>query len=97
MITEKDLLDAIEECKHVNNPNSNTCIKLAAFYTIKDHLYPNEDGYSFANEYQGTSEFAETIRGMDMNKVLSVVDEAMGAVSVLQPRLYAGIMRKLKE
>lgn len=39
MITEKDLLEAIAECEGQRNPNANTCIKLAAFYTIKRELY----------------------------------------------------------
>ena len=39
MITEKDLQEAIAECQGQRNPNANTCIKLAAFYTIKNELY----------------------------------------------------------
>ena len=39
MITEHDLLEAIAECQGERNPNANTCIKLAAFYTIKRELY----------------------------------------------------------
>ena len=40
MITENDLQEAIAECEGVRNPTANTCLKLAAFYTIKDKLYP---------------------------------------------------------
>ena len=39
MITEQDLQEAIAECQGERNPNANTCIKLAAFYTIKNELY----------------------------------------------------------
>lgn len=38
MITKQDLLEAIAECQGVRSPNANTAIKLAAFYTILDHL-----------------------------------------------------------
>lgn len=38
MITEHDLLAAIAECQGERNPNANTCIKLAAYYTILDHV-----------------------------------------------------------
>lgn len=53
MITEQDLQAAIAECKGERNPNANTCIKLAAFYTIYDHLYGSaeveqEQSYSYA-------------------------------------------------
>ena len=38
MITENDLLEAIAECQGQRNPNANTCIKLAAYYTILNNL-----------------------------------------------------------
>lgn len=58
MITEKDLQEAIAECQGVRNPNASTCIKLAAFLIIQEHLYgqPSEDdvfpdmpAYSYAS------------------------------------------------
>jgi hypothetical protein len=39
VITEKDLQEAIAECKGKRNPDSSTCIKLAAFLIIQEHLY----------------------------------------------------------
>jgi len=38
LITKNDLLEAIAECQGARNPNANTAVKLAAFYTIMDHL-----------------------------------------------------------
>lgn len=38
MITKQDLLEAIAECQGTRSPNANTAVKLAAFYTILDHL-----------------------------------------------------------
>lgn len=64
MIKKQDLLEAIAECQGVRSPNANTAIKLAAFYTILDHLEETEteqpmsgkadrdnsfSGYSFAD------------------------------------------------
>lgn len=43
MITEHDLQEAIAECEGQRNPTANTCIKLAAFYTIKQHMFPDEN------------------------------------------------------
>ena len=43
MITEKDLQEAIAECQGERNPNANTCIKLAAFYTIKREMFGNPE------------------------------------------------------
>ena len=111
MITEQDLQAAIAECNGERNPNANTCIKLAAFYTIRDALYgkpaqAQEAGYSFAAEppekkddgviLDSGSEFADAINGMDSAEAWALMDELMDAVRVLQPRLYAGVMRKLR-
>lgn len=56
MITEKDLQAAIAECQGERNPNANTCIKLAAFYTIRNELFgkseqlkENQPEYSFSS------------------------------------------------
>lgn len=110
MITEQDLQEAIAECLGQRNPNASTCIKLAAFYTIKEHLFgsPVEEdppvAYSYAPatqrdvvRYGGTSEFAEAIAGMDQDRAWGIMDELMSALSVLHPQLYAGVMGRIAE
>lgn len=109
MITEQDLQEAIAECNGQKNPGASTCIKLAAFYTIKDHLFPKEDTpvYSFSAppdliqnekiEYSGESDFAQAIAGKSTADVLSVVDELMDTINVFMPQLYAGVIQKLNE
>lgn len=104
MITEKDLQEAIAECQGQRNPNANTCIKLAAFLTIKKEMFPEEQEeqhYSFATpietiSYHSDSDFAQAVQGKDQDEVFSVIDELMDAVKVLNPRLYDSVMRKLK-
>lgn len=54
MITEQDLQEAIAECLGERHPNANTCIKLAAFYTIKDNLFPERS--------KDTTEAVEPVR-----------------------------------
>lgn len=39
MITERDLDEAIAECQGKRNPDAQTCMKLAAFYTIKQNMF----------------------------------------------------------
>lgn len=106
MITRHDLEQAIAECQGQRNPNASTCIKLAAFYTIRQHLFPDKEedipqGYSYSGpdtiQYSGESEFAQAINGMESEQALSIIDEAMEAISVLQPRLYNSIIRKLQD
>lgn len=110
MITERDLKEAIAECQGVREPNANTCIKLAAYYVILDHMQEAKpeppQSYSYAGPppgagntvaYDGESEFAEMINGMSSDLVLSVMDELMKTLSILNPGLYNGVLRKLAE
>lgn len=109
MITEKDLQEAIAECLGQRNPNANTCIKLAAYYTIQQNLYPEADpekgpSYSFAAppveqvetvKLDSDSEFSQVISGRDVSEILPVWDELMDTLKIVNPRLYDGVMRKL--
>lgn len=111
MITIEDLKEAIAVCQREKDPNANTCIKLAAYYTILDHLQEEQKpesmtGYSYEgppNEADITidldsgTEFSEAIKGQDLYRVLEIMDEAMDAIKVLQPRLYAATLRKLND
>lgn len=107
MITKQDLQEAIAECEGKRNPDSNTCLKLAAYYTIEDHLFGKTEpiitqSYSYAAEepkemitYNSDSEFGEVIRRKDINEVLSIMDELMDTLNVVNRRLYEGVMAKL--
>lgn len=112
MITKQDLLEAIAECQGVRSPNANTAVKLAAFYTILDHLDEEQSaekavdrnsfsGYSFADpgsvRFEGGTEFARLINGQEQSKVWSVMDELMSTIKVMNERLYNGVMKKLKD
>ena len=93
MITRTDLLDAIEKCQGQRNPNANTCIKLAAYYTILDHT-PEEPKYSYASK-PSDSEFMIMISKMKMDDALVVVDEMMEELQVVNPKLYYETMERL--
>ena len=107
MITKHDLECAIAECQGDPNPNAQTCMKLASYFTISDHLFekPKEaelitepEGYSMEPgvvTYSGDSEFAQAIKGKDLNDVLPLIDELMQTASVLMPALYKSVMRRL--
>ena len=107
MIREEELLDAIAECQGTRNPNANTCIKLASFYTILDHIKKPEQQmsyereYSFdsptipAIEYSSESQFGRIVLEKDINGVLKTIDELTETLRVMQPRLYEAFIRKL--
>lgn len=43
------------------------------------------------------SELAQAANGKDADKVWAVMDELMAVLSATQPRLYAGVLRKIEE
>ncbi len=108
MITEQELLEAIAECQGQRSPNANTCIKLASYYTILNQMKEREPmaeikkSYSFAAanpgavEYASDTEFGKTVYGKDENKVLGTMDELMTTLQEVFPRLYAGVIERLK-
>lgn len=107
MITEQDLKEAIAECQGARNPNANTCIKLAAYYTILNNLNENQVNkeippapYSFASGPEisySDSQFSQMTIDKGMDKVFPIIDEAMDALSVLNPKFYESILRKISD
>lgn len=110
MIRETDLLEAIAECQGERNPNANTCIKLAAYYTILDHIKSEEKpviedrSYSYDPpteeaeqpfEYRSKSEFGTLLPELDLEESLRVIDELMETLRIMYPRLYDATMRQL--
>lgn len=105
MITERDLDEAIAECVGKRNPVASDCIKLAAFYTIRDYMYPTatpamQSAYSPPPveplvDYQADSEFANAVDGKRQRDVFPVLDELMDTLAVINPRLHDAVIRKL--
>lgn len=97
MITKQDLQEAIAECKGKRNPNAETCIKLAAYYTLLDHMDDRvvEPKVSYSAEYSSDSEFSHATKGKSLNEILEIMDELMEALYVMNPKLYDAVMRKV--
>lgn len=108
MITETDLRQAIAECQGERNPNANTCIKLAAFYTIQDHMNgvpdssasyaapPESQPFEGITYYSDTA-FSRSVRGKDVDSILEIVDDLMSTLQAVCPRLYRITMRHFEE
>ena len=103
MIRKDDLLEAISHCHGDPKPNANTCIKLAAYYTILNNLdqdeqvnVKRESGYSFsAPVYSSETEFGKVIGNLDQIQAMRILDELMETIRVMHPRLYDAVMRNL--
>ena len=109
LITERDLDEAIAKCQGESNPTNSTCIKLAAFLTLKDYLYPQESyqQYSYSEspieqvetyiETTGDSEFLKAVGGRKADKVWKLMDELVEAVKILHPRMYRTFIDKIQD
>ena len=106
MITEQDLEQAIAECQGERNPNANTCIKLAAYLTIKQALFAEDINVSTTPQYSfagaageigriSDSEFGQAIEGRAVDEILPIIDELMSTLQVVNRRLYDAVMRRL--
>ena len=100
MITEYELKQAIAECQAQQNPNANTCIKLASYLTILESMTKEEKeikGYSFSGGFTSGSEFSQIARGKDSNAVMKLLDDLITTLQVVNPRLYDNFIDKLLE
>lgn len=106
MITEQDLREAIAECEGARNPNANTCIKLAAFYTIQQHMFGDSQRdikpimshseHSYADGYESNTEFAAAVKDMRRSDLMKIMDELMLTLQIVEPKLYQSVMRELE-
>ena len=104
MITERELLRAIDECQQepITSTKRGT---LADLFIIYDHLFgePTNAGYSYDNKIEkqiytnGDTEFLETVNGKDAEKVMAIMDELMEATKTLHPRMYDRVIEKIKD
>lgn len=110
MINEQELYEAIAECQGQRNPNANTCIKLASYYTILEHLQKKEEktpmpvySYATAQEpkkpetitYSSETDFGQAVTGKNTEEVMQTMDELMTLIRAMAPRLYEGVMSRL--
>lgn len=103
MFSQAELIDGINELLDGKKSVQN-CEKLAAIYTVLDHLYPEEripQGYSGDDRgaesipRYGESEFLGAISGKNPREMWLLMDELMETLAVINPRLYDGVMRKI--
>ena len=65
---------------------------MAALYTVRDHAGASES----AVHIEPTSEFLMACACCRNDSVLAVMDELMSLLQAIQPKLYDGVMRRLR-
>lgn len=103
MIRAQDLEEAIAECEGEKNPNANTCIKLAAFYTIREELYGSgrtpAPAYSYETRTEipySNSPFSQAVEAAGIEKAFPIIEELMEVLYVQNRPLYEAIMAKIE-
>lgn len=95
LITRRDLLEAIEKCQGQKYPNANTCIKLAAYYTILDHTIDIASEHAYKSG--PLSDFMKICNSRDSNEVIHVIDGMMGELQRVNPELYYDTLDKCRQ
>lgn len=99
MFSKRELLDAIKECEK-EPKNYPDCAKLATFYAIYDHLYPDkaiEQVEETSVGDNGDTEFLKALSGCNAKDAWLVMDDLMSTIRVMQPRLYDGVLMKIEQ
>lgn len=107
----KEIEWAIEELKQSESSKANY-IFLGALLRCRDELsgnsrrfepqiaaYSREAGHVSAPEpldLYGDSEFLSAVAGKDPSAAWSIMDEHMDALRMMNPRVYQGVLRKLR-
>lgn len=106
MFSEAELLDAIDQIEQGKHSIQN-CERLAAIYTVLDHMYGKErpimvdTGYSNESKIEaevgqyGKSDFLMTVAGKSAKEAWLLMDELIEAITVLNPRLMNNFYEKL--
>lgn len=93
MITRNDLIDAIEKCQGQKNPTASTCLKMASYYIILDHLLETD---CLCNK-KPTSEFLCAIRGKSEERVIEIIDDLLDDLKEIEPDLYLSVIERLQD
>ena len=92
MPTKEDLLQAIENLEN-QTPSFDTCCKLNTYYSLLDRYYGNTPA---GVTYNSDSEFMQAAGQTDINTLYAVIDELMECLALVNPKLYNGVIVKMR-
>lgn len=95
MISLETIEREIEEIETTKDTTYRTCERLAWLYVCRDHLRPPASAGGDTQTISG-SEFLEASSGVSYPALMGILDEHMSALSVVQPKEYESILRKIR-
>ncbi len=109
MLERRELDERIAEIKNKRDQTVGEIRDLAAFIIARDDLGKEEAVGSYGDAApataaivetvigeHGDSDFLQLIAGRDAEHVWAVLDEAMETLRAMEPRFYAGILRRIQ-
>lgn len=112
MLERRELDERIAEIVNKRDQSVSEIRDLAAFIIARNDLGRDEAVGSYGDAApnptaativetvigeHGDSEFLQTIAHRNADHVWAVLDEAMETLKVMQPRFYAGVLRRINE
>lgn len=112
MLERRELDERIAEIVNKRNQTVGEIHDLAAFIIARDDLDKDKAVGSYGAEApaptaapivetiigdHGDSDFLQLIAGRDAGRVWAVIDGMMETLKVMEPRLYAGVIRRINE
>lgn len=104
MVNRQELEQAIAEIERLPSSYQN-CEKLSVLYTVYNQLYGEKYPQDIINQYSeknppetkfdGNSEFVKLINQKGIEQSFKVITELIDVIQVTNPKLYAGVIRKL--
>ena len=85
----------INELEVRSDTTYRACERLAWLYIVRDHLANKRMSDYVTDEMQG-SEFMRACSGVKYSSLIRVLDDHMSALSVTQPRVYEGLLEKIR-
>lgn len=111
MLERRELEERIAEIKGKRNQTENDIVRMAAFIIARDDLDKDKAVGSYGDaapapvkptaeavigDY-GDTEFLHIIAGRNPDDVWPIIAEAMESLKLMEPRFYAGILRKINK
>lgn len=110
MLERRELDERIAEIVNKRNQTVGEIHDLAAYIIARDDLGKEEAVGSYGDAApataaivetvigeHGDSDFLQLIAGRDAGHVWTVIDDMMETLKSFQPRLYAGVIRRINE
>lgn len=102
MITLREVESALDELEELPH-NWDTAQKLAVMLALREYLTQSpepeksRDAGPAEPQIPADSAFLQLALGNDPVRVWAVLDELMSTLEVIMPRMYEGVMRRLRE